>query len=61
MCTQVPGAAIVQRYGAKGIMTFALCGTVALFSTMPYVGRRFGPIALMLQLTALGLIQGPCV
>ena len=52
-------AAIVQKYGAKGIMTFALCGTVALFSTMPYVGRRLGSFALMLQLTALGLIQGP--
>lgn len=56
--SQVPFSVIVQRYGAKLIMNFALVGTVVVFTTLPVCARRFGAVALWGQLTLLGMIQG---
>ena len=59
--TQIPGAAAIQRWGAKVMMSIDMAVTAALCLAIPLVTRSAGPRVLAPLLTVIGLSQGPLI
>ena len=54
--TQVPGGAVIQRYGAKPAMVLGQAGTAAAFLISPQLSS---PVSVGVLLALMGLCQGP--
>eukprot|EP01051_Picozoa_sp_SAG22_P023873 SAG22_NODE_6354_length_866_cov_1.568449_1_plen_194_part_10 len=56
--TQVPAAPLVQRWGAKPVLSGSLAGTAAAFLAVPWLSGA-GPLPVAAVLAVMGLAQGP--